>query len=251
MAAPAIALYPLPWPPTIRRRTVAETRWQRRRDARPAELVEAASLCFGRSGYLATRVEEIAAHAGVTVGTVYRYFPNKEALFAAVLDESRKRLPTGWAVAERDPVRLLRETLDRWWAFLTEPAQAVLLRATLVEDPEGPDAGRGYAREVRSRLEQQIGGVLRLGMAAGVFRSVEVPHLARAVGDTLIGGAVTRGNSAAGTRIDDPVAHLAALTNALLHGVVNRAPPPPAPRPAAPMPPGAADPVPPTRTDVW
>jgi AcrR family transcriptional regulator len=230
---------------------VAETRWHRRRDARPAELVEAASLCFGRTGYVATRVEEIAAHAGVTVGTVYRYFPNKEALFGAVLDESRKRLPTGWAVAERDPIRLLRETLDRWWAFLTEPAQAVLLRATILEDPEGPDAARSYAREVRSRLEQQIGGVLRLGMAAGVFRSVEVPHLGRAIGDTLIGGAVTRGTAAVGTPIDDPVAHLSALTNALLHGVVNRAPPPPPPRSQTSAPAGSASPAPRTRTDSW
>lgn len=229
---------------------MAETRWQRRRDARPAELVEAASRCFGATGYLATRVEEIAAHAGVTVGTVYRYFPNKEALFAAVLDESRKRLPTGWAVAERDPVRLLRETLDRWWGFLTEPAQAVLLRATMLEDPEGPDAARSYAREVRSRLEQQIGGVLRLGMAAGVFRSVEVPHLARALGDALVGGAVTRGTTTAGMPIDDPVAHLSALTGAMLHGVVNRAPPPPAPRPA-PSAPGSTPPASGTRADSW
>ena len=126
-------------------------RWQRRREARPAELLEAAAACFGETGYQATRVEEIASRAGVTVGTVYRYFPNKEALFAAVLDESRKALPSGWAVAERDPGRLLRETIDRWWGFLAEPAQSVLLRASLAPSAETPEAATLSAREGRSR----------------------------------------------------------------------------------------------------
>lgn len=224
-------------------------RWQRRRDARPAELLEAAAACFGEAGYQATRVEEIASRAGVTVGTVYRYFPNKETLFAAVLDESRKRLPTGWAVAERDPGRLLRETIDRWWSFLAEPAQAVLLRATLAEPGEVPEAAALYAHEVRSRLEQQLGGVLRLGMAAGVFRSVDVGGVGRALADTLLGGALTRPSAQSGVA-DDPAAYLAVLYSTLTNGIVNRAPPPaPSERPAPPS--AAQGPGPATRAESW
>ena len=224
-------------------------RWQRRRDARPAELLEAAAACFGEAGYQATRVEEIASRAGVTVGTVYRYFPNKETLFAAVLDDSRKRLPTGWAVAERDPGRLLRETIDRWWTFLAEPAQAVILRATLAETGDVPEAAALYAHEVRSRLEQQLGGVLRLGMAAGVFRSVDVGGVGRALADALLGGALTRPPAQRGVA-DDPAAYLAVLYSTLINGIVNRAPPPaPSERPEPPAPPRG--PVPATRAVSW
>jgi AcrR family transcriptional regulator len=228
-------------------------RWQRRRDARPAELLEAAAACFGEAGYQATRVEEIASRAGVTVGTVYRYFPNKETLFAAVLDESRKRLPTGWAVAERDPGRLLRETIDRWWAFLAEPAQSVMLRASLAETGDVPEAASLYGQEVRNRLEQQLGGVLRLGMAAGVFRSVDVSGVGRALADALMGGALTRRPTQPGTA-DDPATYLSALYSTLINGIVNRAPPP---VPAdGTEPPGPArgpvrGPEPAARSDVW
>ncbi|MEO8226802.1 MAG: TetR/AcrR family transcriptional regulator [Gemmatimonadota bacterium] len=229
---------------------MAESRWQRRRDARPAELLEAAVQCFGETGYLATRVEEIASRAGVTVGTVYRYFPNKEALFNAVLDESRKRLPAGWAMGERDPARLLRETIERWWQLLSEPAQAVLLRETLA-GTGSPEAAAGYAREVRSRLEQQFGGVLRLGMAAGQFRSVDVPGVARALADTLIGGAIAR-PPAEERPYEDPAAHTAVVFGTLIHGIVNRAP---APAPTSPDRPTVAPPpraaAPPTRADSW
>ncbi len=224
-------------------------RWQRRRDARPAELLEAAAACFGEAGYQATRVEEIASRAGVTVGTVYRYFPNKETLFAAVLDESRKRLPTGWAVAERDPGRLLRETIDRWWAFLAEPAQAVILRAALADAGDVPEAAALYGREVRSRLEQQLGGVLRLGMAAGAFRSVDVGGVGRALADALMGGALTRRPPDSGSA-DDPVVYLSVLYSTLINGIVNRAPPPaPSEQPAPPTP--SRGPGPATRAESW
>jgi AcrR family transcriptional regulator len=223
-------------------------RWQRRREARPAELLEAAAACFGEAGYQATRVEEIASRAGVTVGTIYRYFPNKETLFAAVLDESRKRLPSGWAVAERDPGRLLRETIDRWWVFLSDPAQAVILRATLAEAPEASEVSATYAREVRSRLEQQLGGVLRLGMAAGVFRSVDVGGVSRALADTLLGGALTRPGAGHGGAADSP-AFLSVVFSTLLNGIVNRAPPP-APEREVPSPP-KAEPGTAARTESW
>jgi AcrR family transcriptional regulator len=223
-------------------------RWQRRREARPAELLEAAAACFGEAGYQATRVEEIASRAGVTVGTIYRYFPNKETLFAAVLDESRKRLPSGWAVAERDPGRLLRETIDRWWAFLSDPSQAVILRAALAEAPEASEVSAAYAREVRSRLEQQLGGVLRLGMAAGVFRSVDVGGVSRALADTLLGGALTRPAAPPGGGTDSTT-FLSVVFSTLLNGIVNRAPPP-VPEQEKPAPP-KAEPGPAARTESW
>jgi AcrR family transcriptional regulator len=47
---------------------------QRRKEARPAELLAAALEVFAEKGFAATRLEEIAARAGVSKGTVYLYF---------------------------------------------------------------------------------------------------------------------------------------------------------------------------------
>ena len=56
-------------------------RWKRRSEARPGELVDAALALFSRRGFAATRLEDVAARAGVSKGTVYLYFESKEQLF--------------------------------------------------------------------------------------------------------------------------------------------------------------------------
>src|SRR5262252_8704646 len=62
-------------------------RWERRKDARPAELLAAALDLFVERGYAATRLDDVARRAGVSKGTVYLYFSSKEELFKAVVRE--------------------------------------------------------------------------------------------------------------------------------------------------------------------
>jgi len=58
---------------------------QRRKEARPQELLDAALDLFVEKGYAATRAEEVAARAGVSKGTLYLYYPSKEDLLKAVV----------------------------------------------------------------------------------------------------------------------------------------------------------------------
>ena len=58
---------------------------QRRKEARPHELLEAALTLFVEKGFAATRTEEVAQRAGVSKGTLYLYYPSKEELFKAVV----------------------------------------------------------------------------------------------------------------------------------------------------------------------
>jgi AcrR family transcriptional regulator len=58
---------------------------QRRKDARPSELLDAAMALFVEKGFAATKSEEVAARAGVSKGTLYLYFPSKEELLKAVI----------------------------------------------------------------------------------------------------------------------------------------------------------------------
>ncbi|MFN7856818.1 MAG: TetR/AcrR family transcriptional regulator, partial [Acidovorax sp.] len=61
----------------------------RRKEARPRELLDAALDLFVEKGYAATRVDEVAARAGVSKGTVLLYFPSKLELF----DANKKAIP--------------------------------------------------------------------------------------------------------------------------------------------------------------
>ncbi len=63
-------------------------KWERRSDARPKELISAALQLFSQRGFAGTRLEDVAAKAGVSKATVYLYFKNKEDLFAAVAREA-------------------------------------------------------------------------------------------------------------------------------------------------------------------
>ena len=65
----------------------SEPRWTRRKEARPEEITSAALELFVERGFAATRLEDVAARAGVSKGTLYLYFANKEELFKAVVRE--------------------------------------------------------------------------------------------------------------------------------------------------------------------
>jgi AcrR family transcriptional regulator len=66
----------------------SEPRWTRRKHARPEEITAAALESFVERGYAATRLEDVAARAGISKGTLYLYFANKEELFKAVVREA-------------------------------------------------------------------------------------------------------------------------------------------------------------------
>src|SRR5881409_2230198 len=69
-------------------RTLAKPRWRRRKNARPEEIISAALEVFADRGFAATKLEDVARRAGVTKGTIYLYFENKEALFKALIRQT-------------------------------------------------------------------------------------------------------------------------------------------------------------------
>jgi AcrR family transcriptional regulator len=63
----------------------ATPRWQRRAEDRPGEICAAALEVFAEKGFAAAKLDEIAKRAGVSKGTLYLYFSDKEQLFRAVV----------------------------------------------------------------------------------------------------------------------------------------------------------------------
>jgi AcrR family transcriptional regulator len=161
----------------------ARPRWRRRKDARPAELVDAALEVFAESGYAATRLADVARKAGVTKGTIYLYFENKEALFKAVV---RQTIIPIIAQAEQDAAafrgcaaELLQDLITAWWRVMRETKLSAIPKLIMSEATSFPALARFYQNEVVSRGHRLIAGVVRRGVASGEFRRVDVMAVTR------------------------------------------------------------------------
>ena len=72
---------------------------ERRKEARPGELLDAALDLFVEKGFAATRAEEVAARAGVSKGTLFLYFQSKEELLKAVVEKNVSSHFKDWNIA--------------------------------------------------------------------------------------------------------------------------------------------------------
>ena len=63
-------------------------RWRRLPEERPQQILDAAFEVFGEHGLASARLDDIAKRAGVAKGTIYLYFPNKEALFKEMIRQT-------------------------------------------------------------------------------------------------------------------------------------------------------------------
>lgn len=163
-----------------RRRTSrpARPRWRRRKDARPDEILAAALEVFADRGFAATKLEDVARRAGVTKGTIYLYFENKDALFKALVRETIVPvIAQGEALAQSftGTARDLFEKLVRdYWRLVGETALASIPRLMIAEAGNFPELARFYYEEVVTRGHRLMSGVLERGIKAGEFRKVDL-----------------------------------------------------------------------------
>jgi AcrR family transcriptional regulator len=159
---------------------MSSARFRRRKDARPGEVIDAALACFAERGFAATKLDDIAAKAGVSKGTVYLYFPSKEELFKAVVRES---LLPNIARAEtmiEDPAMpaadQLRGLLQFMIGRMASTPVGIIPKLIVTEANNFPDIARFYLDNVVLRGFALVGRVLTRGIERGEFRKVDVPH---------------------------------------------------------------------------
>lgn len=153
---------------------VKALRWRRRKEARPSELTAAALALFVEKGYAATRLDEVAARAGVSKGTLYLYFDGKEALFKAVvreglvplLEEGEELVAHSTASA----AELFRTIVQRWWALVGDSPIGGIPKLIFAEARNFPELARFYADEVIERGKRLLAAALRRGIESGEFR---------------------------------------------------------------------------------
>jgi AcrR family transcriptional regulator len=155
------------------------TRWRRRKTARPAEILAAALASFAERGYAATRLDDVAARAGVTKGTLYLYFRNKEELFKAVVRQELvpniERAEAMVAGSQAPSLVMLEQLLGTFSRILGSPLSAIP-KLVLTEAGNFPDLARFYLEEVVDRGKALFRNVLERGIAAGEFRQIDCEH---------------------------------------------------------------------------
>jgi AcrR family transcriptional regulator len=172
-------------------------KFSRRPDDRPSEILDAALRRFATSGFAATRMEQVAADAGVTAGTIYRYFPSKDALVEALVD---RNVDLSWAlgrdVADAYGSRTAREVLElllhRWANALEQGQSASLLMVVVREAPQFPGAVKKYAQQLIGQGCLAIERALRHGLDRGEFPILEIEATAQALAAIVVEGTVWR-----------------------------------------------------------
>ncbi len=183
-------------PAVARRPSKAKPRWQRRKDARPEEIVAAALDVFVERGFAAARLEDVARRAGVTKGTVYLYFESKEALFKEVVRATIvPAIAQGEALAQAftgSARELLEQLVREYWRLVGETALAGIPKLIIAEAATFPELTRFYYDEVVSRGHRLMASVIERGIKNGEFRKVDVMIAAKLAMSPLMHATVVR-----------------------------------------------------------
>jgi AcrR family transcriptional regulator len=203
----------------------SKPRWERRKEARPQELLASAIELFVERGFAATRLEDVARRAGVSKGTLYLYYANKEDLFKAVVRQSIVPMigDAETSVAEFDghSAELLRHVILSWWRRIGATKASGISKLILAEADNFPELARFYQQEVMSRGISMMSNMLERGIRRGEFRDIDVAQTAQVLIAPLIMLSTWKHTIAPCERCDlQPEAFLEAFLGITLHGLV-------------------------------
>jgi len=201
-----------------------EPRWTRRKHARPEEITAAALEVFVERGYAGSRLEDVATRAGVSKGTLYLYFDNKEELFKAVVREglvSPIAEMRGFVDQfEGSTMELVRMMLFGWWERIGASRIGGIPKLVISEAGNFPELARFYVAEVVEPAQAATVAIVKRGIARGEFRNVDADIVARLMAAPMLGLLMWRNalEPFAKTKVD-PLAYLEAHLDMLRHGL--------------------------------
>jgi len=205
-------------------------RWERRKDARPQELLAAAIDLFVERGFAATRLEDVARRAGVSKGTLYLYFENKEELFKAVVRNSIVpvigQAESSVAEFEGHSAELLRTVLMNWWDRVGASKVSGIVKLVMAEANNFPELAKFYQDEVINRGTRMISSMLERGIARGEFRSINVTQMTQVLMAPMLMLVTWKHSVGPCERGDlEPLAFLDSFLDMALHGLLPPASP--------------------------
>jgi AcrR family transcriptional regulator len=161
------------------------------KEARRAQILDAAVRCFARHGYYETTIEDLVTETGLSRGALYLYYPSKEAIYLDISERwgcgleaaIRARLTPGMSAAA---------TMQLWIEVTGEHVQAeedacrILMEGWNLERHISALADR--ARQKHERGTVGLGQLLQAGIANGEFRAdIDVPTQVQLLRATIHG----------------------------------------------------------------
>lgn len=200
---------------------------ERRKDARPGELLAAALDLFVEKGFAATRAEEVAQRAGVSKGTLFLYFASKEELFKAVVRENITAHYPQWhdqiRSFEGSTADMLHGCVQSWWASVGSTKASGISKLMVSEGANFPELAAFYFQEAIAPGQALIRSIFERGISRGEFREVDLKYSVHALIAPMLYLMLWKHSPAAAlppqARLS-PQEYLSTQIDLLLHGLV-------------------------------
>lgn len=157
--------------------------WQRRKQARPGEILDAALTVFAEKGFAASRMEDIATKAGVTKGTIYLYFESKEEVFKSLARQHIGDTLGAAAEAARNfdggAFDFLTIFFQRFADVVLTSDAVVLPKIIIAESGNFPELADFWRKEVIDKSMGMLKGVLERGIAKGEIRDLPPDYICK------------------------------------------------------------------------
>src|SRR3989337_1766161 len=150
-------------------------KFQRRADARPGEICAAALAVFAEKGFAAARLDEIAKRAGVSKGTLYLYFKDKEDLFRAVVRDTVApnidAVQQAVAAAELPFALLANMILAKFPEVAGRVPVGAVAKMVIGESRNFPELAKVWHAQVAGRALAMLSGLIEKAQAKGEVRA--------------------------------------------------------------------------------
>ena len=152
---------------------------RRRKAERPQEILEAAFAEFSRNGYATTTLDRIAERAGVTKGTIYVYFENKEHLFISMVQEftkgARNTVQEMYETHDGSTADLLRAQFSFIYQHIVEDKRRrEVVRMLIAEAPRFPELADRYHEEILQPCLDMLRQAIQRGVDRGEIRKSSI-----------------------------------------------------------------------------
>lgn len=199
---------------------------ERRKEARPGELLDAALDLFVEKGFAATRVEEVAARAGVSKGTLFLYFQSKEDLFKAVVRENISGRFKAWSeeyeMFEGSTAEMVSYCMNVWWDSVGATKASGITKLMMSEATNFPDLAAFYQQEVIFPGQTLIRRILQRGIDRQEFRPMDLDYAVYGIIAPMIYLIIAKHSTGVCVHNDielDPKKYIAAQLGTILYGM--------------------------------
>ena len=158
-------------------------RWRRRKESRGEEILEAALAQFSEHGYARTKLDDLAKAAGISKGTLYLYFENKEAIFKSVVTHyvfpEIERAEISLLSFKGSSAELIHKLIHQWWDIVGETNLGCLPKMIISEANNFPDIAQFYVDNVIQRVRHLVIKIIKAGIDKKEFRKCDPEYVAR------------------------------------------------------------------------